>query len=292
MTKFYTTVLVMLAALQAHAQLATATFEDIQVDGEESFWADKSQENKSNQWTSGGYTFGSYNDTSWGTSYIYETVVSNNKQTDGTDYNKPYQSTASGAKNGNNYAVYYWSDYYKDNYTDVVLNEAATVSGFWVCNTTYTAYAVKYGYNPSKIFGQGDYFKLTMTGYDANGEVTGTVDQMLVDCTVADNWTYVNDWRWVDLTSLGNVKSIKFSMSSSDTGNFGINTPLYFCMDDFGGIAPEKNTEYAKFVPNEATGINSVEADMFAPAVKKYENGKLVIYKNGRKFSASGVELK
>ncbi len=291
MSKFFTSVLAVFVAMQAHAQVATATFEDIKIDAEESFWGNTTKEGE-NSWTSGGYTFGTYYSNAYGYDYYSNFVVSNNKNTDGTGDTKPYQSTASGAKNGNNYAVYYWSDYYKDNYTDVVLNEAATVSGFWVCNTTYTAYAVKYGNNPSKIFGQGDYFKLTMTGYDANGEVTGTVDQMLVDCTVADNWVCVKDWRWVDLTSLGNVKSIKFSMSSSDTGNFGINTPLYFCMDDFGGTAPEKNTEYAKFVPNDATGINSVEADMFAPAVKKYENGKLVIYKNGRKFSASGVEQK
>ncbi len=290
MTKFYTTVLVMLAALQAHAQLATATFEDIQVDGEESFWGNTTKEGE-NSWTSGGYTFGTYYSNAYGYDYYSNFVVSNNKNTDGTGYTKPYQSTASGAKNGNNYAVFYLETISSAS-NEVSLPEEATVSGFWVCNNTYAMHSVTNGDSFAKVFGQGDYFKLTMTGYDANGEVTGTVDQMLVDCTVADNWTYVNDWRWVDLTSLGNVKSIKFSMSSSDTGNFGINTPLYFCMDDFGGIAPEKNTEYAKFVPNEATGINSVEADMFAPAVKKYENGKLVIYKNGRKFSASGVELK
>ncbi len=290
MTKFYTTVLVMLAALQAHAQLATATFEDIQVDGEESFWA-KTTNTGDNFWTSGGYSFNSYYYPMDGFNYYACFVVTNCKNTDGIDYTKAYQSTASGAKNGNNYAVFYLDEYYGAK-NEVNLPEAATVSGFWVCNNTYAMHSVTSSDTYGKVFGQGDYFKLTMTGYDANGEVTGTVDQMLVDCTVADNWTYVNDWRWVDLTSLGNVKSIKFSMSSSDTGNFGINTPLYFCMDDFGGIAPEKNTEYAKFVPNEATGINSVEADMFAPAVKKYENGKLVIYKNGRKFSASGVELK
>ncbi|MBP3246166.1 MAG: DUF4465 domain-containing protein [Bacteroidaceae bacterium] len=290
MTKFYTTVLVMLAALQAHAQLATATFEDIQVDGEESFWGNTTKEGE-NSWTSGGYTFGTYYSNAYGYDYYSNFVVSNNKNTDGTGYTKPYQSTASGAKNGNNYAVFYLETISSAS-NEVSLPEEATVSGFWVCNNTYAMHSVTNGDSFAKVFGQGDYFKLTMTGYDANGEVTGTVDQMLVDCTVADNWVCVKDWRWVDLTSLGNVKSIKFSMSSSDTGNFGINTPLYFCMDDFGGIAPEKNTEYAKFVPNEATGINSVEADMFAPAVKKYENGKLVIYKNGRKFSASGVELK
>ena len=290
MTKFYTTVLVMLAALQAHAQVATATFEDIKIDAEESFWGNTTKEGE-NSWTSGGYTFGTYYSNAYGYDYYSNFVVSNNKNTDGTGYTKPYQSTASGAKNGNNYAVFYLETISSAS-NEVSLPEEATVSGFWVCNNTYAMHSVTNGDSFAKVFGQGDYFKLTMTGYDANGEVTGTVDQMLVDCTVADNWVCVKDWRWVDLTSLGNVKSIKFSMSSSDTGNFGINTPLYFCMDDFGGIAPEKNTEYAKFVPNEATGINSIEADKFAPAVKKYENGKLVIYKNGRKFSASGVELK
>ncbi|MBQ2055583.1 MAG: DUF4465 domain-containing protein [Bacteroidaceae bacterium] len=290
MTKFYTTVLVMLAALQAHAQLATATFEDIQVDGEESFWGNTTKEGE-NTWTSGGYTFGTYYSNAYGYDYYSNFVVSNNKNTDGTGYTKPYQSTASGAKNGNNYAVFYLETISSAS-NEVSLSEEATVSGFWVCNNTYAMHSVTNGDSFAKVFGQGDYFKLTMTGYDANGEVTGTVDQMLVDCTVADNWVCVKDWRWVDLTSLGNVKSIKFSMSSTDNSYGMMNTPAYFCMDDFGGIAPEKNTEYAKFVPNEATGINSVEADMFAPAVKKYENGKLVIYKNGRKFSASGVELK
>ena len=291
MSKFFTSVLAVFVAMQAHAQVATATFEDIKIDAEESFWGNTTKEGE-NSWTSGGYTFGTYYSNAYGYDYYSNFVVSNNKNTDGTGYTKPYQSTASGAKNGNNYAVFYLETYYTEASNEVSLPEAATVSGFWVCNNTYAMHSVTNGDSFAKVFGQGDYFKLTMTGYDANGEVTGTVDQMLVDCTVADNWVCVKDWRWVDLTSLGNVKSIKFSMSSTDNSYGMMNTPAYFCVDDFGGIAPEKNTEYAKFVPNDATGINSVEADMFAPAVKKYENGKLVIYKNGRKFCASGVELK
>ena len=89
----------MLAALQAHAQLATATFEDIQVDGEESFWGNTTKEGE-NSWTSGGYTFGTYYSNAYGYDYYSNFVVSNNKNTDGTGYTKPYQSTASGAKNG------------------------------------------------------------------------------------------------------------------------------------------------------------------------------------------------
>lgn len=290
MSKIFTSVLAVLIAMQAHAQVATATFENITVNGEESFWGDKTKDGQ-NTWTSGGYTFGTFY-SSFGGGYYSNFVVSNNKLTDGTGSDKPYQSTASGAKNGKNYAVFYYETYYPEASNEVSLSEEATVSGFWVCNNTYAMYVVTNGNNFARKFGQGDYLKLTMTGFNAKGEITGSVDQMLVDCTEAGNWVCVKDWRWVDLTSLGKVKSVKFSMSCTDNTSGWMKTPSYFCMDDFGGTAPEKNTEYATFAPNSSTGINSVEADKFAPAVKKYENGKLVIYKNGRKFSASGVELK
>jgi hypothetical protein len=43
----------------------------------------------------------------------------------------------------------------------------------------------------------------------------------------------VDSWQWVNTTSLGNVDSIKFFMYSSDVGSFGINTPLFFGIDNF-----------------------------------------------------------
>ena len=100
MSKIFTSVLAVLVAMQAHAQVATATFEDITVNGEESFWGDKTKDGQ-NTWTSGGYTFGTFYSSFYG-GYYSNFVVSNNKLTDGTDYDKPYQSTASGAKSGNN----------------------------------------------------------------------------------------------------------------------------------------------------------------------------------------------
>ena len=36
----------------------------------------------------------------------------------------------------------------------------------------------------------------------------------------------------MDLSSLGLVKTIEFSVASSDTGDYGINTPTYFAMDN------------------------------------------------------------
>ena len=43
----------------------------------------------------------------------------------------------------------------------------------------------------------------------------------------------VDEWTPVVLTSLGNVKSLEFQMSSSDNDPiFGMNTPAYFAIDN------------------------------------------------------------
>ncbi len=54
----------------------------------------------------------------------------------------------------------------------------------------------------------------------------GTVEFLL-----ADGSDIVNTWAWVDLNTLGSVKSLEFALSSSDSGAFGMNTPSYFAMD-------------------------------------------------------------
>jgi len=78
-----------------------------------------------------------------------------------------------------------------------------------------------------------DWFMLTITGKDVDGVVTGTVDFYLADYRFADNSTdyIVNTWQYVDLTSLGTVKSLEFTLSSSDVGDWGMNTPAYFALD-------------------------------------------------------------
>ena len=58
------------------------------------------------------------------------------------------------------------------------------------------------------------------------------MDFLLADYT-GDTGQLVDDWTFVDLASLGdNVKSLKFSLSSTDNGDWGMNTPAYFAMDD------------------------------------------------------------
>ena len=42
-----------------------------------------------------------------------------------------------------------------------------------------------------------------------------------------------NDWTFFDLSSLGKVTSVYFTLNSTDTGAYGMNTAAYFCMDKF-----------------------------------------------------------
>jgi hypothetical protein len=50
----------------------------------------------------------------------------------------------------------------------------------------------------------------------------------------------VDTWEYVDLSSLGVVNKLEFSLGSSDVGAWGMNTPAYFVIDTIvlGGYAP------------------------------------------------------
>ncbi len=121
---------------------------------------------------------------------------------------------------------------------------AVAVNGFYVNNTTYAALDMLTGSSFSKKFGgvsgnDEDWFKLTVQGFDAGSSSLGSVDFYLADYRFADNGQdyILNDWTFVDLSGLGSdVSSLKFSLSSSDTGGLGMNTPSYFAIDDMQAV--------------------------------------------------------
>ncbi|UCG58075.1 MAG: DUF4465 domain-containing protein [Phycisphaerales bacterium] len=128
----------------------------------------------------------------------------------------------------------------------LTLNAPKVVDGLYVTNDNYAYYAVLNGYMSSKKFGgengdDQDWFKLTVTGKDAGDTATGTLDFYLADYRSDDNSQdyIVNTWEYFDLTALGTVKKLEFSLSSSDVGDWGMNTPAYFAIDT---VVPEPAT--------------------------------------------------
>ena len=152
--------------------------------------------------------------------------------------------TGCGQGGSENYAVGYvgWLEPPR-----MVLDEPMIVSGLYVTNNNYAYYSMLDGDAFAKKFGgasgdDADWFLLTMTGKDVTDVITGTVEFYLADYRFADNGMdyIVDNWRFVDLTGLGVVKSVEFGLSSSDTHpEYGMNTPAYFVIDT---VVPEPTT--------------------------------------------------
>ena len=55
-----------------------------------------------------------------------------------------------------------------------------------------------------------------------------------VEFYLAKGKNIVTEWTYVDLKQLGTVDAIFFTMTGSRTGDYGLNTPTYFCIDNIG----------------------------------------------------------
>ena len=191
-------------------------------------------------------------------------------------------STVGGAYKGDNYAVFFDPTGFAPATVTVLNNpDGQVIPGFYITNAAYTVNAILYGdgnFNHGETDGQGN------TIYDNQGNVVGQeefhkgdflkltisadndeeLEFMLADYTSdnEDDWYYVSDWQYVDLSSLGTVKELEFKLTSSRRNTYGYTTPLYFCMDDFGAQAPVSvtmtNLGYATFsYPRDLDFTNS-----------------------------------
>ena len=97
--------------------------------------------------------------------------------------------------------------------------------------TTYTYLSAVNGDDFEPAFGDGDYFTVTLDGF-RGGSKTGSVDVNAIDYRNGKKVAFT-DWTFVDLSALGDVDAIKISMSGSQTGEWGLNTPAYIAIDDF-----------------------------------------------------------
>lgn len=198
---------------------------------------------------SGGFTSGdasflnSYN-TKYGSWEGWAYSNTTDTVTDG--YANQYSAYAGGAHSGTQYGVYFKPWVLT---STVTLAPGASILGAWITNTTYAALSMRDGDSFSKKFGgvdgtDSDWFKLTITGENSQG-ITGEVDFYLADYRFENNNLdyIVDDWKWVDLTSLGNASRLTFGLSSSDNGQWGMNTPAFFAIDDITtGEVPEAST--------------------------------------------------
>ncbi len=148
--------------------------------------------------------------------------------------------TGSGYDGSTNYAVSY-------NFAGVQnilhlenMAQGEIAQGFHITNSTYAYLSMQEGDGFAKKFGgvtgdDPDFFLLTIKKY-LNGQLsTDSIDFYLADYRFSDNTMdyLIDEWTYIDLTSLGAADSLSFALTSSDTGANGMNTPGYFCIDNF-----------------------------------------------------------
>lgn len=134
------------------------------------------------------------------------------------------------------YMVGFWGSWSEDptnqvRFVDKDGNTTFKPAGVYVCNHPWPYYGCVHGDGFARAFEEGDYFELTAHGVDADGNET-TASINLVDYTNGQ-LNALNDWTFFDLSSLGEVESVYFTLNSTDSGAYGMNTAAYFCMDKF-----------------------------------------------------------
>lgn len=215
---------------------STIDFEDLQFE-EDGYW---NGSDGSGNFFSGNGEFVNRYDTEWQSwsGFAYT------NHTDNVTYGleNEYSSIAGSGSNGSsNYGVYF---YFQEVSDTIWFDIPMQVDGISLSNTTYAYYSMLDGSAFSKKFGgesgdDKDWFMVTLTaiGQDRKNPV-GYVEVMMADYRFDDNaLDYIaNVWTNIDLSLFGYIGGLAIRIESSDTGEYGINTPAYVCIDDIKGI--------------------------------------------------------
>lgn len=180
--------------------------------------------------TAQGVTF---NTQEWGPGWSYSNV---NDNTTAGHLNQFASATGTGASGSGNYALASGDEAYFN------LPSGSRIESLLISNATYTHLSMRDGDAFAEKFGgsngdRPDFFKVTFTGYSGLGGTeasTGSVDFYLADFRNLNNEPnyIVDDWRLVNLSGLGDARSVALSFDGSDKGAWGLNTPAYAAFDN------------------------------------------------------------
>lgn len=182
------------------------------------------------------YNFGCY--CYWGGGHAISNYASTDYVNFGTYENqlRVYGEEGAGGHNGSaNFCMHFG---YKDgspwNGTEYLPaisfadGEARVIDHMYVNNSTYAINCYMNGNGLTANIGEEDWVKILATGYDADGNETGTLEFYLVNGP--DN--IITEWAKWDLSELGKVVSIEFNITGSSDNGYGYSQPAYFAYDD------------------------------------------------------------
>ncbi len=218
----------------------TVNFGDLSLE-EDSYW---NGDDESGGFSTGGAAFNNSYNTEWNTwsGWSYSNVI----DTETPGHLNQYAAITGSAIAANGIYGIANVDHFTPVFPAIDLPEDTHPVSFTVTNTTYAYYAMRDGDDFAKAFSteDNDWFRLDIRGLDSEGIQTGSVPFYLADYRFDDpgDAYIIDEWTSVDLTSLGEAtRTLEFTLTSSDTGDFGMNTPAYFAMGEMTAV-PEPAT--------------------------------------------------
>ena len=173
--------------------------------------------------------------------------------------------------------------------SEIIFNTGKTYEpiGAYVNLNSYTYYCLLYGDAFARAFTEGDKLTLTIHGVDEDE------NEKSLDFTLASysngSLSACTGWAYVDLTALGEVNEIYFTMSSTDSGEYGMNTPGYFCLDK---LMVKEVSGTSGVVMESLGGHNSISYDRINKDINLENEDFAVIYDAAGKIVMTSTESK
>ena len=244
----------------------------------------------------GGHEFSSQFNTTWGLPGYWSAGWAFSNQTSDTltGLTGQYSSYAGGAYSGSNYAI-------GKNGSEIILAGGVSPE-LRITNVNYAAYSMLNGDSFGKEFGSvydangsvdgtdgEDWFLLKILCYNLSDVLVDSVELYLADYRFADNTQdYIQkNWTTVSLTMAETLGRLKFNLTSSDEGQWGMNTPAFFAIDDLsaGFSNIEENELTSRIYPNPAIDIVNVQTNS--------DNGTIEIFDiTGKQISSNNYTSK
>lgn len=179
---------------------------------------------------------------------------------------------------GTPYAIGYFSDWvtasqgYSSNI--ILFDQTYYPEYVYICQNSNTMRAIVHGdvFN-ARAFTEQDTLALIISALDSNmQEMTTTTYYLAVDGQKN------NGWVKVPLHNLGEAAGLSFRMTTTDIGDFGSNTPLYFALDALTvSTTPSTDVENVK---KENTTTQKV-----------WHNGQVLIIRGDKQYNLLGIEI-
>lgn len=179
---------------------------------------------------------------------------------------------------GTPYAIAYFSEWvtasqgYSSNI--ILFDQTYYPEYVYICQNSNTMRAIVHGdvFN-ARAFTEQDTLALIISALDSNMQEMATTTYYL-----AVDGQKNNGWVKVPLHNLGEAAGLSFRMTTTDIGDFGSNTPLYFALD-----ALTVNT-------NLSTGVENVKKDN-TNAKKAWHKGQVLIIRGDKQYNLLGIEI-